>query len=117
MPGDEQPRYVRRPWHHLAVTSLLGLTVLVLAATLVGVLAQRHFAAKLDGDGKSTAPSLTGQNQKLRDQLYAAHMNLARRTWEEANVGMTRSLLEQYRPQPGQKDLRRFEWHYLNRLC
>ena len=44
-------------------------------------------------------------------------MNLAKRAWDEGNVGRAAELLELHRPQPGQLDLRNFEWFYLDRLC
>jgi len=49
--------------------------------------------------------------------LYVANMNLAKRAWDEANVGRVVQLLDLHRPQPGQPDLRNFEWFYLERLC
>ena len=49
--------------------------------------------------------------------LYTANMNLAKRAWDEVRVGRTLELLELHRPQPGQPDLRNFEWFYLDRLC
>jgi hypothetical protein len=49
--------------------------------------------------------------------LYVANMNLAKRAWDEGNVGRIEELLDQHRPQPGQPDLRNFEWFYLDRLC
>jgi WD40 repeat protein/Tfp pilus assembly protein PilF len=56
-----------------------------------------------------------------RRTLYAAHMNLAQREWEEGNVGRAVELLEGQRPvaRRGQRgpDLRGFEWRYLWQLC
>jgi len=49
--------------------------------------------------------------------LYGANMNLAKWAWDEANVGRMVELLDLHRPQPGQPDLRNFEWFYLDRLC
>jgi eukaryotic-like serine/threonine-protein kinase len=43
-------------------------------------------------------------------------MNLAHHAWAESNLIRTRQLLELHRPQPGEPDLRGFEWHYLRRL-
>src|SRR6185369_6184074 len=45
-----------------------------------------------------------------------AHMNLAHNAFEAGAPGRLRELLAQHRPQPGEADLRGFEWHYLNRL-
>jgi eukaryotic-like serine/threonine-protein kinase len=49
--------------------------------------------------------------------LYIAHMNLAKRAWDEGNVGRVVELLDLHRPQPGEPDLRSFEWFYMDRLC
>src|SRR5262249_28281455 len=54
--------------------------------------------------------------QSNRRLLYAAHMNLAQRSWEEADAGRVEELLESHRPQLGSEDLRGFEWYYLWRL-
>ncbi len=52
-----------------------------------------------------------------RRLLYAAQMNLAEQAWDAANIGRVRELVDSYLPQPGQDDLRGFEWYYLWRLC
>ena len=44
-------------------------------------------------------------------------MNLAKQAWDDANVGRVVELLDLHRPQPGQPELRNFEWFYLDRLC
>jgi serine/threonine protein kinase len=56
-------------------------------------------------------------NDRLRDTLYAAQMNLAAHAWKEDGVEQVRNLLDAHRPKPGETDLRAFEWHYMNRLC
>jgi len=56
-------------------------------------------------------------NDDLRYTLYAAHMNLAKRAWDEGGTARTLELIERHRPELGQIDHRDFEWHYLNRLC
>ena len=48
-----------------------------------------------------------------RRQLYAAHMNLAARDWQDSNIEHMRELLSIQLPQPGQADLRGFEWYLL----
>jgi hypothetical protein len=57
------------------------------------------------------------QRDEVRALLYAAHMNLAHRAWEEASVYRAMGLLGQHRPKPGETDIRGFEWYYLDRLC
>ena len=54
---------------------------------------------------------------EARQNLYAAHMNLALQAVEEQNIGYALSLLDFHRPQPGQTDLRGWEWRYLWKLC
>ncbi len=59
--------------------------------------------------------------QKQRDEnrrlLYVSDMNVAHQAWEAANAGRVLELLNRHRPEPGQEDLRGFEWYYLWRLC
>ena len=57
------------------------------------------------------------QTGLARRHLYVAHMNLAQQAWEQSNVGRLRSLLGRQRPEPGQEDLRGFEWYYWWRLA
>ena len=62
-----------------------------------------------------------GKAEAERDRserlLYTADMNLAGQAWDAANVGRAEELLEVHRPQPDQRDLRNFEWFYLDDLC
>src|SRR5262245_661885 len=51
-----------------------------------------------------------------RQLVYASQMKLAQVAWDENRLGQMTELLERQRPQPGQADLRGFEWHYLWRL-
>jgi WD40 repeat protein/tRNA A-37 threonylcarbamoyl transferase component Bud32 len=45
--------------------------------------------------------------------LYAAHMNLADKAQQAGDDGRIADLLERHLPQPGQTDLRGWEWYYL----
>jgi WD40 repeat protein/serine/threonine protein kinase len=76
---------------------------------------------------KREADEARGQAEKRRDELaslnetrrragYVSDMNLARVAWGENNLARGRELLDRYRPRPGEKDLRGFEWHYLHHL-
>ena len=47
---------------------------------------------------------------------YSAHMNLGQQAWDEADIAFLHDLLERYIPQPGEEDLRCFEWYYWWRL-
>jgi WD40 repeat protein/serine/threonine protein kinase len=88
------------------VTAVLGLTAgtLLLSRANTRTERQRRLAEK--------------SAQILSRQLYINRINLAQRSWEDANIYRTRELLKECSPSsPGDLDLRGFEWHYLNRLC
>ena len=54
--------------------------------------------------------------QRSRRLLYAADMNLAQQSLKQNNLGRARRLLDRHRPQPGEEDLRGWEWRYLWQL-
>ncbi|MCX6928237.1 MAG: hypothetical protein NT154_34255, partial [Verrucomicrobia bacterium] len=54
--------------------------------------------------------------QQSRRLLYAADMNLAQQSLQQYNLGKARRLLDRHRPQPGEEDLRGWEWRYLWQL-
>ena len=93
-------------------------------ATAAETRARRH--AVMAQDEKQQAVSARQDAEKRRDELaalnttlrsanYIADMNLAWHASEENNLNLTRELLDRHRPQPGETDLRGFEWHYLKR--
>jgi eukaryotic-like serine/threonine-protein kinase len=53
------------------------------------------------------------QELSNRRLLYASQMALANTAWNEANVERVQELLTAQIPQPGEPDLRGFEWDYL----
>lgn len=46
--------------------------------------------------------------------LYIAHMGLAQHDWENGLTSRLNQTLETHLPQPGRKDLRRWEWYFLD---
>jgi eukaryotic-like serine/threonine-protein kinase len=44
-------------------------------------------------------------------------MRVAQQASASGQVELAQELLEKFRPEPGERDLRGFEWHYLRRLC
>src|SRR5262249_31254010 len=65
--------------------------------------------ARLDAERKK---------EQLRYNLYVSTMNLVSREWDSGNVPHALALLGQCVPQqPGEKDLRGWEWYYYERLC
>ena len=57
------------------------------------------------------------KEQEARQGLYAVQMTLAQHHWESSEVGLLLDSLKKTQPQPGEPDLRGFEWHYWNRLA
>ena len=53
---------------------------------------------------------------EVRRHLYSTHMNFAQRNWEISQFGLMLDSLGKTRPQPGETDLRGFEWYYWERL-
>lgn len=52
-----------------------------------------------------------------RRNLYTAHMKVAERALQENHLARVLKLLEQHIPEPGEEDLRGFEWSYMRREC
>jgi WD40 repeat protein/serine/threonine protein kinase len=92
-------KFVRR---HRAVSAAAAIFVLTLVGGIVATSWQAGVARR--------------QAETNRRSVYAAQMNLAEQAWETANMGRLRDLVEAQRPQPGEEDLRGFEWYYLWRL-
>ena len=56
-------------------------------------------------------------NARLRLHAYASDMNLAENALRVNNVGRALRLLDHHRPQPGEPDLRGWEWRYMWQRC
>src|SRR5262249_35908531 len=96
--------------------SLVGLSVVALTVLLA---IWGAFTAELrtERDVADRQRQLAEQRERTaRRLLYAAHMNLAQRAWNEVQVPRMVELLEEYR-KPALADLRGVEWHYLWRLA
>jgi serine/threonine protein kinase/WD40 repeat protein len=81
--------------------------------------AKQHKTAEellIKAENESKAHQLA--RAELRRNHYAAAMNLIPVAWQARNVKRVVDLLEEQRPQPGDKDdVRGFEWHYWDKLC
>jgi WD40 repeat protein/serine/threonine protein kinase len=121
-----------------AVASLTALVALLLVSSAVGAglwavsadssalremaAAERERDAAKQADlaadfAKQQADLATREAEKSRRLLYASDMNLAVQAWDAGLTGRARDLLKRQWPQPGQEDLRGFEWRYLWPLC
>jgi WD40 repeat protein/serine/threonine protein kinase len=107
-----------------AVALLLILVAVVACVGYVGEAEQRAEAVRQQGiarDEAEKAMRLVADEyqarQEARRNLYVSNLRLAQQAWEGANVEHMLQLLEEAdRRQPGDEDLRGFEWHYLWRL-
>jgi WD40 repeat protein/serine/threonine protein kinase len=54
--------------------------------------------------------------RQSRRLLYTSDINLAQQALSQNNLGKARRLLNRHRPQPGEEDLRGWEWRYLWQL-
>jgi WD40 repeat protein/serine/threonine protein kinase len=103
----------------LLVAGVVISTVLAIWATSAEREANQQ---RIASDGaKQEALVAKGEADKQRDEVrltaYEAGIGLAQRAWEENNVGRARELLAELPKEAAGKDLRGFEWYYLNRLC
>src|SRR6266404_9120709 len=97
--GYRVGKFVRR--HRVGV----GASAILIVTLISGIVATSWQARKA-----------TEQVRINRRLLYAAQMNLAEQAWETTNIARLRDLVESQWPQPGEEDLRGFEWYYLWRL-
>ncbi len=114
-----------------------GLVVLVLAAGLsvstigwrqarverdkalqarAGEEAQRRAAQSAQKVAETERERATESQEQSRRLLYASDMYLAQQELKDNNLGHARRLLDRHRPQPGEEDLRGWEWRYLWQL-
>jgi WD40 repeat protein len=105
--------------------------VLALAAGLtLAALGWRQTRAERDKARQAQAEAITerqfaekarvgeaAQRRKAEAEAYAADMNLAQKALAADNLGRARELLDRHRPQPGEKDLRGWEWRWLWEQC
>jgi WD40 repeat protein/serine/threonine protein kinase len=108
-PVGQMERALRWCKRNPAVAGLMAAVVLVTAAGFLATLWQLRTALEQKGIAQTA-------QQNLRRLLYASDINVARQALEEGHLTRARELLERQRPQPGEEDLRGFEWRYLWRL-
>jgi WD40 repeat protein/serine/threonine protein kinase len=98
-----------RAWALAAAAAMVAATLALATSTTVIALALRS-------EARQRALAETRELESRR-HLHAARMSLAMQDWEQGHVARVLETLESLRPQPGQEDLRGFEWYHLWRLC
>jgi WD40 repeat protein len=93
-------------------------TLLALAAIVPVVLsALTAFALQKAHDSEVARQEELHASGLLRHQLYLVDTSLAFTAWQEGNAELAADLLARHLPEPGQADLRCFEWYHLWQLC
>jgi WD40 repeat protein/tRNA A-37 threonylcarbamoyl transferase component Bud32 len=99
------------------VASLLGA---VAASLLLGMAATSYYAVQAGNrEQDALANARRAREEKARSdrRWYAAEMSLAGKAWEEAQLAVLRQKLAAFEPrEPGEPELRGFEWYHLQRL-
>ncbi|HYE31853.1 MAG TPA: serine/threonine-protein kinase [Methylomirabilota bacterium] len=94
------------------VAVALGFTCLLITATVVSAWqALRATAAEREQTQLRVAEERA--RRAAEAQTYAADINLAQQSLAQNNLGRARDLLLLHRPQPGEPDLREWEWRHL----
>jgi WD40 repeat protein len=89
---------------------LVAALLLAMSLGMAGVLSQWRRA-------KLNAANEAQQRHRAEAESYTADMNLVLQAWDEGNLVHAQELLWKHVPEPGEPDLRGFEWRYLWNLC
>jgi WD40 repeat protein len=107
----------------LALAGLAGFMIWHVASVretvAVGELQRKAVEQKreIETQKREFAEELTKKTDEVaRRNAYASRAALIQVAWREGKVRRVQEILEQQLPEPGQPDLRGFEWHYFNRL-
>jgi len=96
--------------------ALLALVSMYLAGSWM-LREERNHAQAQERIAKQNERDARAARDLSRLNAYAADMYLGFRAFEDGHLGLARSMLAGLVPEPGQRDLRGFEWHLLSRLC
>jgi WD40 repeat protein/tRNA A-37 threonylcarbamoyl transferase component Bud32 len=104
---------VERAWRlckrNPVASTLMASLLMSLVAGLVGVTSQWIRAER-------NAARARAALDKVRYDSYVGAIGSARRAWDAAELQRMRELLDAQYPGPEEKDLRGFEWYYLDRI-
>jgi WD40 repeat protein/serine/threonine protein kinase len=110
----------RNPLPSGLVAVTVGLLVLVAVVASAGYV-QTKSALKREAlaarDADSQRQVVIEERDAAQLHLYYANMHLAQQAWKEGEIGQLLRLLDQYRLAEGRRDLRGWEWRYLQSRC
>jgi len=121
-------KFARRNRGVLAATAVVAVTLLAGASISLWLAVRALRAERQARQAQQTEQHLRQQaeaewaraeQQKRVARLneYVADINLAAQSLAAENLGRAVQLLQKHRPEPGEPDLRGFEWRYLWQLC
>jgi hypothetical protein len=99
----------------VAAVMVLGFVGLAVGAVLLWRQRQETVAAMEEVEQQRAL--VAEQQAETRRHWYVIDMRLAYQAWEQGDLPLLRERLARYIPEPGQEDLRGFEWDYLWQLC
>src|SRR5262249_30543383 len=119
----DQPIRARRPslaqrarkWVRRHPSAMWGAAI-ILFLTAAGSAAATVLIARERNEAIQERKTAERERDSAQRSLYASHMNRALRAWEVGDIEEVQELLDHSRPEPGQPDLRGWEWAYLDAL-
>ena len=124
---EDRPILARRPgtidramkWarRHRPAVAAAGLILVAIAIGLWAVATWRDRELGRHNRELEAVLALASEHELSAQRLwYDSQMRLAQQAWTSGQVDDTQELLEGLKPEPGRRDLRGFDWHYLRRL-
>jgi WD40 repeat protein/regulation of enolase protein 1 (concanavalin A-like superfamily) len=101
----------------LRATAIAGTVIVVIGSLAITAIREARRADRVAREETRQRRLAQEGQEQLRHHLYAARMSVAYQAEQAGNTARARQLLEALRPEPGQTDLRGFEWRYLWRQC
>jgi len=120
---DEEPIRARRigvwgrtlKWcqRQPALAALMGFTVLAVGGLVIFLLLARADERRLRAEAEQAEKLAKIRAEAMRHLLYLAEMRRAQQALEQADFDRVQRLLTHWEPQGAQRDLRDWEWHFL----
>jgi WD40 repeat protein len=104
-------RWCRRnpAWAALFAVSITLLTVIAVGGAALSISRGRALE-----DVREERDRVSRLREDMRSEAYLAQIRLVQREYGVGNIDLVRRLLARHVPEPGEEDLRGFEWHYWN---
>ena len=109
LPHAERRRQRRAFWRGMGRATALSTVLLSLVGSLIVIVIRERAHADREHIQDNAVRELHAQ---ARNFNYAADMYVLQKEWEAGHDGRAFELLEAQRPQPGDDDLRGWEWRY-----